>query len=78
MEAGITIQVQAPELPVDKDREGGLDESRIRAIESATEVPLVIHGGSGVPLEQRLALSQHVYDNQDFDDMDFVKMEDLK
>ena len=31
----------------------GLDEERIRAIEALTNVPLVIHGGSGVPLEQR-------------------------
>ena len=31
----------------------GLDDERIRAIEALTDVPLVIHGGSGVPLEQR-------------------------
>jgi len=37
--------------------EGGLDEARIRAIEAVTEVPLVIHGGSGVPLAQRAALA---------------------
>jgi fructose-bisphosphate aldolase, class II len=35
----------------------GLDLERIRAIDSVTEVPLVIHGGSGVPLAQRRALS---------------------
>lgn len=39
------------------DHEGGLDEARIRAIEAATTVPLVIHGGSGVPLAQRAALA---------------------
>ncbi|MCC1492703.1 class II fructose-bisphosphate aldolase [Cognatishimia sp. F0-27] len=39
------------------DHEGGLDEARIRAIEAVTEVPLVIHGGSGVPLAQRAALA---------------------
>ncbi len=39
------------------DHEGGLDEARIRMIEAVTEVPLVIHGGSGVPYPQRLALS---------------------
>ncbi|MCC5964778.1 MAG: class II fructose-bisphosphate aldolase [Natronohydrobacter sp.] len=39
------------------DHEGGLDEARIRAIEALTEVPLVIHGGSGVPYAQRLALA---------------------
>jgi len=37
--------------------EGGLDEARIRAIEAVTDVPLVIHGGSGVPLAQRAALA---------------------
>ena len=36
----------------------GLDEERIRAIEALTEVPLVIHGGSGVPQDQRRALAQ--------------------
>lgn len=36
----------------------GLDEDRIRAIEAVTEVPLVIHGGSGVPHAQRLKLAQ--------------------
>ena len=36
---------------------GGLDEYRIRAIEAVTSVPLVIHGGSGVPRAQRTALA---------------------
>jgi fructose-bisphosphate aldolase class II len=40
-----------------QDKEGGLDLDRIRAIEAATTVPLVIHGGSGVPLVQRRALA---------------------
>ncbi len=35
----------------------GLDEARVRAVEDATDVPLVIHGGSGVPLAQRTALA---------------------
>ncbi|XOY55181.1 MAG: class II fructose-bisphosphate aldolase [Rhodobacterales bacterium] len=39
------------------DHEGGLDEDRIRAIEALTDVALVIHGGSGVPYAQRLALA---------------------
>lgn len=34
-----------------------LDEARIRAIEAVTDVPLVIHGGSGVPAAQRRALA---------------------
>jgi len=40
------------------DKGGVLDEPLIRAIESVTDIPLVIHGGSGVPAEQRLLLSR--------------------
>jgi len=36
----------------------GLDEDRIAAIETVTDVPLVIHGGSGVPLAQRTHLAK--------------------
>jgi len=36
---------------------GRLDEARIQAIESVTSVPLVIHGGSGVPVDQRMSLA---------------------
>ncbi len=39
------------------DRSGGLEIPRIRAIEAITDVPLVIHGGSGVPMAQRRALA---------------------
>lgn len=35
----------------------GLDLARLRAIEAATDVALVIHGGSGVPAAQRAALA---------------------
>ena len=40
----------------------GLDEERIREIERRTTVPLVIHGGSGVPAaqRQRLARRSHI------------------
>lgn len=37
---------------------GGLDLPRIRAIEALTPVPLVIHGGSGVPLAERARLAR--------------------
>ncbi|MEM1376621.1 MAG: class II fructose-bisphosphate aldolase [Pseudomonadota bacterium] len=36
----------------------GLDEKRIAAIDAITDVPLVIHGGSGVPTEQRARLAR--------------------
>ncbi len=40
----------------------GLDLDRLRAIEAVTTVPLVIHGGSGVPLAERatLAATSHI------------------
>lgn len=40
----------------------GLDLDRLRAIEAVTYVPLVIHGGSGVPLAERatLAATSHI------------------
>ena len=52
------MAISVGNVHLQQDKESGLDEPRIRAIESLTEVPLVIHGGSGVPMEQRLALSQ--------------------
>ncbi|MGQ0567088.1 MAG: class II fructose-bisphosphate aldolase [Gemmobacter sp.] len=35
----------------------GLDEAHLRAIEAVTGVALVIHGGSGVPVDQRARLA---------------------
>jgi fructose-bisphosphate aldolase class II len=52
----MAISVGNVHLQTDKD--GGLDEPRIRAIEAVTDVPLVIHGGSGVPMAQRTALAR--------------------
>jgi fructose-bisphosphate aldolase class II len=51
------MAISVGNVHLQQDQEGGLDEARIRAIEAATEVPLVIHGGSGVPHAQRLALA---------------------
>ncbi|SPH17543.1 6-phospho-5-dehydro-2-deoxy-D-gluconate aldolase [Defluviimonas aquaemixtae] len=52
------MAISAGNVHLQRDKEGGLDESRIRAIEAATEVPLVIHGGSGVPVAQRTSLAR--------------------
>jgi len=40
----------------------GLDEAQVAAIQAVTDVPLVIHGGSGVPAAQRahLARTSHI------------------
>lgn len=57
-ESGVdAMAISVGNVHLQQDREGGLDEPRIRAIEAVTEVPLVIHGGSGVPLTQRAALA---------------------
>jgi hypothetical protein len=51
------MAISVGNVHLQQDHEGGLDEPRIRAIEAVTDVPLVIHGGSGVPLAQRAALA---------------------
>lgn len=51
------MAISVGNVHLQQDHEGGLDEPRIRAIEAVTEVPLVIHGGSGVPVVQRGALA---------------------
>jgi fructose-bisphosphate aldolase class II len=58
-EAGVdAMAISVGNVHLQQDRQGGLDEGRIRAIEAVTDVPLVIHGGSGVPLAQRAALAR--------------------
>lgn len=52
------VAISVGNVHLQQDHEGGLDEQRIRAIEAVTDVPLVIHGGSGVPHAQRLSLAQ--------------------
>ncbi|MCR9088458.1 MAG: class II fructose-bisphosphate aldolase [Rhodobacteraceae bacterium] len=51
------MAVSVGNVHLQRNREGGLDEARLRAIEAVTEIPLVIHGGSGVPVAQRAALA---------------------
>ncbi|WP_114390628.1 class II fructose-bisphosphate aldolase [Notoacmeibacter marinus] len=57
-ETGIdAMAISVGNVHLQQDKEGGLDEERIRAIEAVTDVPLVIHGGSGVPVAQRRTLA---------------------
>lgn len=57
-ETGVdAMAISVGNVHLQQDRQGGLDEARIRSIEAVTTVPLVIHGGSGVPLAQRTALA---------------------
>ncbi|MCS5601222.1 MAG: class II fructose-bisphosphate aldolase [Paracoccus sp.] len=52
------MAISVGNVHLQRNKEGGLDEARIRAIEARTDVPLVIHGGSGVPVTQRRALAR--------------------
>jgi len=52
------MAISVGNVHLQQNKEGGLDEDRIRAIEAITDVPLVIHGGSGVPTDQRKRLAQ--------------------
>ena len=52
------MAISVGNVHLQQDKEGGLDEARIAAIEAVTDLPLVIHGGSGVPVEQRARLAQ--------------------
>jgi len=57
-ETGVdAMAISVGNVHLQEDKQGGLDEPRIRLIEALTTVPLVIHGGSGVPVAQRTALA---------------------
>ena len=53
------MAISVGNVHLQENKEGGLDEVRIRSIEALTDVPLVIHGGSGVPVDQRVFLSRN-------------------
>ncbi|MCP4208261.1 MAG: class II fructose-bisphosphate aldolase [Shimia sp.] len=52
------MAISVGNVHLQQDKEGGLDLDRINAIEALTDVPLVIHGGSGVPVTQRQTLAR--------------------
>ena len=52
------MAISVGNVHLQQDKEGSLDEARIRSIEAVANVPLVIHGGSGVPVAQRTALAR--------------------
>ncbi|UWR21874.1 class II fructose-bisphosphate aldolase [Sulfitobacter sp. S190] len=57
-ETGVdAMAISVGNVHLQQDKQGGLDIDRIRAIEAVTQVPLVIHGGSGVPVAQRHTLA---------------------
>ena len=58
-ESGVdAMAISVGNVHLQENKEGGLDEARIAVIQAVTEVPLVIHGGSGVPVEQRVRLAR--------------------
>ena len=58
-ESGVdAMAISVGNVHLQQNHEGGLDEARIAEIEAMTDVPLVIHGGSGVPLAQRTKLAR--------------------
>ncbi len=58
-ETGVdAMAISIGNVHLQENKEGGLDEDRIRRIQAVTNVPLVIHGGSGVPVEQRARLAR--------------------
>ncbi|MTI02404.1 class II fructose-bisphosphate aldolase [Roseibium sp. RKSG952] len=58
-ESGVdAMAISVGNVHLQENKEGGLDEARITQIDAVTDVPLVIHGGSGVPVEQRSRLAR--------------------
>ncbi|WP_209507854.1 MULTISPECIES: class II fructose-bisphosphate aldolase [unclassified Ruegeria] len=58
-ESGVdAMAISVGNVHLQQNKEGGLDEARIAEIDALTTVPLVIHGGSGVPVDQRMKLSR--------------------
>ncbi len=58
-ETGVdAMAISVGNVHLQQEKEGGLDEDRIATIQALTDVPLVIHGGSGVPVAQRSRLAR--------------------
>lgn len=52
------MAISVGNVHLQQHKSGGLDIDRIKAIQSKTSIPLVIHGGSGVPLAERTKLAR--------------------
>lgn len=53
------MAISVGNVHLQEDAGGKLDEERIRLIEAVSNVPLVIHGGSGVAIKQRKFLASN-------------------
>ncbi len=59
-ETGVdAMAISVGNVHLQQDKEGGLDEDGIARIDALTQVPLVIHGGSGVPVKNRERLARN-------------------
>ncbi|MCU0904893.1 MAG: class II fructose-bisphosphate aldolase [Tabrizicola sp.] len=57
-ETGVdALAISIGNLHLQEQAGGGLDLDRLRLIEEATPVPLVLHGGSGVPVDERARIA---------------------
>ena len=57
-ETGVdAMAISIGNVHLQKDHGARLDETALAAIEAVTDLPLVIHGGSGVPMDQRHTLA---------------------
>ncbi len=57
-ETGVTaMAISIGNVHLQRSSDGGVDAARLRAIEAVTNVPLVIHGGSGIAAQTRRDLS---------------------
>jgi len=58
-ETGVdAMAISVGNVHLQQQSSAGLDEARIQKIDEMTKVPLVIHGGSGVPKAQRTHLAK--------------------
>jgi len=57
-ETGVAaMAISVGNVHLQRDAAGAIDVPRLRAIEAVTDVPLVIHGGSGIPAAMRRELA---------------------
>jgi fructose-bisphosphate aldolase class II len=58
-ETGVdAMAVSVGNVHLQQQKQAEIDREALQAIEAATEVPLVVHGGSGIPVEMRRRLAR--------------------
>lgn len=60
LDTGIdAMAISCGNVHLQENKTGSLDVKIVKEIEKVTDLPLVIHGGSGVPVDQRKSLSRN-------------------